>query len=439
MAEQNVGESYLVSKRYAYYVFIVLFIIYMVDYIDRYVVSGLVPFLKAPIESGGLSFTDTQCGLLMSAVYWSIVVLTFPFSILLDRWRRTRSIGVMVVFWSLATGACAFAQSFKGLFVARVGVGIGEAGYVPGGYSLIAAYFPQRIRALMIGIWNASIPLGVVIGSILGGIIATKYGWRHAFGIMAIPGLILSILFFTMKDYKTVKLVKTVGNIGSGAEKVKMSVRDIAIEFLTTPSLLFTFFSYAGIVFVNNAILFWLPTYFNRTEGIAMPQATMKASLIFLLAVIGAPIGGIITDWLYKKRKSARMVFPAFSTGVATALLFTALFFAVGKNQYYFLLAFGFFVPMFVVGSAAVTQDVVHPGLRSISASLNIVVQNLLGASIGPIFVGMISDRNGGDLMVAFRYLPIFFGTAAVLFLLGSFFYMRDLAKVERVPLKVEG
>ncbi len=235
MSDGYTDEGYLVSRKYAYSVFTLLFVIYMVDYIDRYVVSGLVPYLKATVEKGGLGFSDTQCALLMAAVYWSIVVLTFPLSILLDRWRRMRSIGIMVTLWSLATGACAFAKSFPQLFTARVGVGVGEAGYVPGGYALIAAYFPEKKRDLMNGFWNASIPLGVVIGTVLGGFIAVHFGWRHAFGLMAIPGLILAFLFFLTKDYKTVELTKTVARAAKPPEKIKMKVPDIVREFLNTP------------------------------------------------------------------------------------------------------------------------------------------------------------------------------------------------------------
>ncbi len=97
--------------------------------------------------------------------------------------------------------------------------------------------------------------------------------------------------------------------------------------------------------------------------------------------------------------------------------------------------------PMFVAGTAAVTQDVVHPGLRSISASLNIVVQNLLGASLGPLFVGAISDHYPDPLvglLTGFKFLPIFSLFGAACFLLGSFFYVRDLAKVERVAIEPE-
>jgi MFS family permease len=446
MANSYTNEGYLVSKRYAYYVFFVLFIIYMIDYADRYVISGLIPYLKAPISEGGLAFSDQDCGLLVSAVYWSIVVLTFPLSIMIDRWRRTRSLGILVFLWSLATGSCAFTTNFRQLFTARVAVGVGESGYVPGGYSLISAFFPEKKRELMIGIWNGSIPLGIVMGSVLGGIIAVHLGWRHAFGIMAIPGLVLASLFFLMKDYKTVDLLRTVTGAKRKTEKVKMKVKDIVREFLDTPSLLLTYFGYAGCVFVNNALILWLPAYFNRLDGLPMDKATMKTAIVFLLAVLGAPLGGIITNALQKRFKTARLVFPAISTFAAAILLFAAFHFFKGQAQYFALIAMGLAAPMFVAGSSAVTQDVVHPGLRSISYSLAIIVQNLLGASLGPLFIGVVSDHymtkfntNPAMALVAgFKFLPIFFAIGALFFLAGSFFYLRDLAKVERVALEPE-
>jgi MFS family permease len=297
----------------------------------------------------------------------------------------------------------------------------------------------------MIGIWNASIPLGIVMGSVLGGIIAVRWGWRHAFGIMAIPGLVLAFLFFFMKDYKTVELIRTVADAGK-TQKIKMRVPDIAREFLRTPSLILTYFGYAGCVFFTNALIFWLPSYFHRVEGIMMDKATMKTSIIFLLAVVGAPIGGLITNALQKKIKNARLLFPALSCLITAALLVAAFYFASGKLQYYLLIVMGLSVPMFVAGSSAVTQDVVHPGLRSISYSLCVIVQNLLGASLGPLFVGAVSDfymtrhlaTPAEGLVRGFQFLPLFITLGGLLFFLGSFFYVRDLAKVERVKLEAE-
>ena len=155
-------------------IFSLLFLLYMFDYIDRLVIVSLFPFLK---QDWGI--TDTQCGLLVSAVYWSILIFTLPVSVLIDRWSRKKSIGLMALLWSAATLACAFTRSFNQLFAARTAIGLGEAGYAPGGTAMIASMFPKARRARMLGIWNASIPLGSALGIVLGGVIAEHVGWRR--------------------------------------------------------------------------------------------------------------------------------------------------------------------------------------------------------------------------------------------------------------------
>ena len=191
----------------------------MFDYIDRMVIVSLFPFLK---QDWGL--TDTQCGLLVSAVYWSILVFSFPASVLVDRWSRKNSIGLMATIWSLATLACAFTRSFSQLFSARAVIGIGEAGYAPGGTAMISTIFPQERRARMLGLWNASIPLGGALGIAIGGLVAEHIGWRHAFGLVALPGLVVGLLFFTVKDYQTVPLVKPADDEKDEKRHVRMKI-----------------------------------------------------------------------------------------------------------------------------------------------------------------------------------------------------------------------
>ncbi len=153
------------------YVFCLLFLLYMFDYLDRLVIVSLFPFLK---QDRGI--TDTQCGLFVSAVYWSILIFTLPASVIINRWRRKKSIGLMAILWCMATLACAFTKNFRQLFVARTAIGLGEAGYAPGGTAMISALFPKEKRAGMRGLWNASIPLGSAMGIILVGIIAEHFG-----------------------------------------------------------------------------------------------------------------------------------------------------------------------------------------------------------------------------------------------------------------------
>jgi MFS family permease len=432
MKETKITPGYLFSKGYTNYIFALLFLLYMFDYIDRMVISSLFPFLKAD-----WNLTDKECGMLVSVVYLSIVVFTFPISILVDRWSRKKTIGLMAVVWGFATGLGAFSKSFRQLFATRTIIGVGEAGYAPGGSAMMSALFPVEKRAMMIGLWNASIPLGSAIGVAIGGIIAAHWGWRHALGIVAIPGIIIAILFFFIKDYKTVHLEKTETNTDRIAErrKVRMTLKDTMKEFLSKPSLLFTFFGMAGVVFTTTSLITWLPTYFHRVQGMAEGPAGMKASMVMLLAIVGAPLGGYFADRWRRKKVNARLLVPSITSFLSAILMFLAFSIFDGQMQYLVLLSVGISVTAFIAAATAVTQDVVHPGLRAMSYAIAVIIQNLLGSMPGPIVMGAISDAT--DIHTAFKFLPISLLLSTALFFLGSRYYERDMKKVEVVNMEV--
>jgi len=288
----------------------------------------------------------------------------------------------------------------------------------------------------MMGLWNISIPLGVAVGIGLGGFIATHWGWRHAFGVVAIPGAIVAILFFFVKDYKTVELVKTDASCKTGQDKVKMGKMDIFREFLRTPSLIFTNLGFIGCIFANNAIMVWLPTYFHRTTGIPMSEAGMKVSVLMVLAIVGLPLGGWLADVWFKKRVSARLLFPAITSILNAIVIFVAFSFLEGKTQYITLLGMGILASAFAPAAIIATQEVIHPGLRAISYSVCVIVQNLLGASLAPIVIGKISDLHG--IKAAMSIVPVFLVISALLFFAGSFFYKKDMDKVEKIALECE-
>ncbi|MCU0409142.1 MAG: MFS transporter [Bacteroidales bacterium] len=425
MKNPDEPTGYLFSKGYSNYVFVLLFLLYMFDYIDRMVVTSMFTSIE---KDWGI--THTQSGMLVSAVYWAIVLLTFPISILVDRWSRTKTIGVMAILWSLATALCALTGNFVQLFLARILIGVGEAGYAPGGSAMISGLYPVEKRARMMGIWNASIPLGSAIGVLLGGIIAVKLGWKHAFGIVALPGLIIAILFLFVKDYKTVDL----SFIDRNSRKVKMERKDMVREFVSKPSVIFTYFGMAAVVFVTTSMLTWLPTYFEKVREIPQAKAGQMASAVMLLALIGAPLGGHLTDRWQKTRKNARMIFPAVSILFSAIVLFIALTFLKGGFQYATLLVFGISILTFISGAAAVTQDVIHPGLRATSYAIAVVIQNLLGASTAPIVMGKIYDL--ANIQTALEILPFVLLIGSLLFWLGSKHYVSDMDKVAKIKLE---
>jgi predicted MFS family arabinose efflux permease len=436
MATQPAPEGYLFSKGYTHYIFILLWLLYFFDYVDRMVVVSLFPFLK---KDWGL--TDAQCGALVSAVYWAIVLFSFPISIVIDRWSRKKSIGIMAVLWSFATAACAITKSFGQLFAARTAIGLGEAGYAPGGTAMISALYPEKRRAFMVGLWNMSIPLGMAVGIVAGGFIATHWGWKNAFGIVAFPGLLVAILFFFVKDYKTVGLEQTVQQEATGLSvsppKKKMSKMDIVRAFSRTPSLLLTYLGFAGMMFLAISLSTFLPLYFQRVHGAPLQKATLLTSGIMLMAIIGSPLGGWIADQWMRRRIQARLLVPAISALLTAVIYFCGMqLFSGGGVQYVILILGGISSMVFASSAIAVTQDVVHPGLRAISYALCVISQNLLGSSLGPVVTGVLSDAYG--IAAALKLANIAALVSCVLFYLGSKSYKRDLDRVERITLAAE-
>jgi MFS family permease len=170
-------------------------------------------------------------------------------------------------------------------------------------------------------------------------------------------------------------------------------------------------------------------------RGLAQDKAGTMASAVMMLALVGAPLGGYLTDLWRKKRINSRLLFPAITTILSAVVLFTALFiFKTGMVQFILFLILGVLIMAFISGAAAVTQDVIHPGLRATSYAIAVVVQNLLGASTAPIVLGKIYDRT--NIQTALAILPIVLLVGSVLFYLGSRHYARDMEKVAKINLE---
>ena len=238
----------------------------------------------------------------------------------------------------------------------------------------------------------------------------------------------MALLIFYVKDYQTVALTKLTDN-GRVEGEDKMHWPDIVRHFAANKTLIFNNLAFAASTFVTTSLMTWLPSYFQRTQDISMSSAATKGAGVMLLAIIGAPLGGYLTDRWMKKRKNARLLFPSISSVVTAVLLFIALQFYQGNIQYAILMAVGISAIAFVPAGVAVTQDVVHLGLRAVSLSLCIIIWHILGSSLGPPAIGALSDAFG--IETAMVFLPIFTLLAGVFFFIGFFFYDSDAKRVE--------
>jgi MFS family permease len=419
---------YEVGGGRAWVLLLLLCLTYLFDYADRMVVGALIPFIK---REWGLS--DQELGSLTSVIYAVIAVFVIPLSLVVDRWSRRKMIAIMVLFWSLATLACAFTRSYGQLLLARAMIGLGEAGYAPAGTAVLAAAYPQEVRARTMGIWNAFIPLGAAVGFLAGGLIGQHYGWRHAFGLVALPGLILAVLFWMCtRDYRTVPLVEAAGGAGSAGAGLGQA----ALGLSRIPTLWFVYVAFAMNTAITTAMMTWLPSYFHRFHGMSEQRAGTMAAGLALLVLVGAPLGGFLADRWRRRRLNARLVFSGLTSLLAAVFLAGALLLAQTPAFAPLLVAFGVLTVCYVAPSAAVTQDVVQPGLRALSYALCVVCQHLLGGAWSPMIIGGLSDRVGLDK--ALWVMPVLGLLAAGLLFWGSRSYERDLARVKPVTLMEE-
>ncbi len=421
-------EVWLVSKGYAWFVFFMLYALYLFDFIDRQVISSLFPYLKKE-----WALSDAQLGMLVSIVNISIAVVVLPVSFFIDRWSRKKSLAIMGIFWSLSTVACAFTGSFSQLFVARMFIGTGEGGYGSAAAPLCAAFFPEKRRATILGLLNSGAYIGGIIGVMVGGYIAVNWGWRYAFGIVGLPGFLIAIGFFFIRDYKTVALEKT---DKESSQKTKMTGGEIVREFFSRPSLIFTYFGTAAALIFSATVLNWAPTFFNRVYGLAMDKAGLRAAGLMLVSAIGMMIGGYIIDKWKAKWSKAALVGPALFCLFTVVVNFYAFSIPKGGLQFPLILLGSLTIGAIMGPIYSVIQTVVHPGLRGIATSLNVLVINILGMAIGPLLAGMLSDKY--EIQKAMAIMALIPLASVLFFLLGAIFYDRDLAKTERIALTVE-
>jgi len=419
-------DGYLVSKPKAWFAFAMTFALMLFDYIDRQVIVSLFPHLKA---AWGLS--DMQLGGLVSIISIVVAAGGLPVALLADRYGRVKSIVVMATVWSLATISCMFTRNYSQLFLARAVVGVGETGYGSVGGALIASLFPKRLRATLLGAFFAAVSIGSVLGVMLGGTIAARWGWQAAFGVVGFPGLILGLLYLLVPDYKTVEFASPTAQ---GPHSAKGFVRQAAASLAGSPTVWWTCVGAACQLVVVSTIWAWLPSYFNRYHGAAPEKAAMLAAVIVLCGAAGSFVWGVVADAVAVRRPRNKLVLMA-TLSTATLLVFIAAFgIATDANSQYLLIALGGLMMMCTVAPAAsVVLNVIRPGLRSTGAAMLSLFQNLLGLAVGPFVGGLVSDAWG--LQTAMAVMPAFGVIAALCFLRAMRTYEQDLAKVSDVRL----
>ena len=436
LPESRAGaDSYLFGRGPAWFAFAMTLALMVIDYVDRQVIVSLFPYMKA---DWGLS--DKQLGALVSVVSVTVAFGALPVALFADRSSRVKSIAAMAGAWSLATISCMFTRSYGTLLAARAFVGLGEAGYGAVGAALIASHFPARLRGALMAGFFASASIGSVLGVMLGGLIAARWGWQAAFGVVGVPGLLLALLYLTVRDYRTVALTP---RLDAATRSTGSVARSIVQALLRSRTMLWVCIGGAAQLVVVSALWSWLPSFLNRVHGIAPDRAAVQAAGVVLAGALGSVIWGAAIDRAGARRPRRKLVAMALLCLVAMGLLMAAfaaplLGLALAPPAQLTLIVIGGFVMTCTVGPvSAVVIDVIHPGVRATGASVLALFQNLFGLAAGPFIGGLLSDALG--LGAALALTPAFAIVAALAFLQAMRHYETDLqCAAEPLPAEAD-
>lgn len=386
----------------AWYATFVLMVAYTLSYVDRQILSMLVEPIKQDLQ-----VSDTQIGLLQGfafAVFYTLVGI--PMGRLADRGDRRRIVAWGIFFWSLATALCGLARSYGALFLARIGVGVGEAALGPAAYSMIADSFPPERRGRALGLYSTGVYLGIGLAAIIGGavvgtlsarpplrlpVLGELAAWHATFLIVGLPGLLVALWAASLREpaRRTAADVRT---------EIPLSE---ALAFLDTNRGFFAghFLGYSLLTMVFNAVVFWMAPYLIRVHSLS-PQEFGTTLGLVLAAGGGAGIfsGGLLADTLRRRGVATAELWP----GVVSALAVVPLGIATaqaGSGGTALLLFTGFmFFSSFAFAAAAAALQIVAPNrLRGQVSALYLFFVNLGGIGLGSFLTGWVNDRIFAD------------------------------------------
>jgi MFS family permease len=387
MAEQQPAPAARVSV-YGVFVVILLSAVYTFNFLDRQLLS----ILSEPIRKElGLSYTEVG---MLTGLTFALFYTTFgvPIAWLADRSRRVTIIAGACAIWSLFSMACGLATNFVTLAMARIGVGVGEAGGSPPSYSLIADYFPPHRRATALALYSLGVPLGTALGSAAGAQIAHQYGWRTAFFAVGAPGVALALLVLILiREPKRGRFdVLAEGEVHAAVFSLWSSIA----AFFTNRTLVITAVSSGLSAFVGYAILNNGPAYLISNKAMSLPQIALYYSAMSGVAGgLGTLASGWLADVLGRRNRAAYALVPA-TAFVISLPFFLAFLYAPAWPLALACLAIPHLMNnMYLAPAITVVQNASAPAQRGAAGAILLFVLNLIGLGGGPVYVGLVADH----------------------------------------------
>ncbi|MCX7359146.1 MAG: MFS transporter [Alphaproteobacteria bacterium] len=392
--------------------------VYVLNFLDRQLLS----ILSKPIQDE-LGISDSQLGLIGGLYFAAFYcILAIPVGWLADRTNRSRVVALACGLWSAATAACGFAQSYPQLAVARMAVGVGEAGGVPPSYAIISDYFPPGKRGTALSLFNLGPPIGQALGIAFGASVAAAYSWRSAFIAIGIVGVATAlIVWIFVKEPARGSLDASNGSAVDAGPKA--GFWSTCRMFFTHPVLLRVSLACAATQFVTYGILNFTTLFLMREKGMTLQEVALYyALLIGVFISAGMFVSGRLIDFFAKRSKTAFAWIPA--TGLVLAIpLFIGFVWAPTWQMALLFLALPTGLNYFYLSPAVtLVQEEVRPDQRVLCGALLLLVMNLVGLGFGPTFVGFVSDyfkptHPNNSLQLAFYALVPFYVLAVLLFM----------------------
>ncbi|MFL9935538.1 MFS transporter [Paraburkholderia sp. RL18-103-BIB-C] len=412
-------------RTYAWVVFALTVGLLLSDYMSRQVLNAVFPLLKAT-----WNLSDTQLGSLSSVVALMVGVLTFPLSVLADRWGRVKSIVLMAAMWSLATLGCAISTTYGEMLIARAFVGIGEAAYGSVGIAVVLSIFPARLRATLTGTFMAGGAFGSVLGMALGGAVAAHMGWRPAFGAMAAVGIVLVIIYrFVVTEKRLAPLQSASLNRQVEGLGVRMSFRALMKGLFSTKSVVCAYVGSGIHLMVPAAVWAWMPSFLNRYYGMDTGKAAMSAAVFVLVTGLGMVVCGNLADRLSKNVRERKLVAAIAFCLICFTLLAIGFRMPAGPLQLVVIGVGMFFCAGASGPSGAMVANLTPPSIHSSAFATLTLANNLLGLAPAAVLTGLVADRIG--LLGALQLVPLAALIGAIAFFIGKRNYADDLNRLD--------
>ncbi len=418
------ADSVLRARRYALGLLVV---VYTFNFVDRQILAILLPAIQAEFGIG-----DTVLGFLAGTAFALFyATLGVPIALLADRWNRRNLIAVSLALWSGMTALSGAAANVLQLALARIGVGIGEAGCSPAAHSMIADYYPPEQRSSAMGIYTLGISFGIMLAFFTGGWVVENLGWRQAFLIVGLPGIALALLFrFTVREPER-GLSERRSDTGAHPKII-----EVARFLAARRSFLFISLGAAMASFAGYAVTNFFPSFLIRSHGMTPTQIGIYLGLVLGIAGgLGFAGGGFLADRLARKGHDYALLGVAIAMSVAT-LLVAIVFLADDRSVVMAVFAVAAVVSnLYLATTFAQTQGLVGLRMRGVASALMLFIINIVGLGLGPQTAGIVSDllrESLGEQSMRYALLIVAGGAyplSALCYLMASRHIVADLSR----------